>query len=235
MKAAICDDNIIFLEEMKRELQENHGLNDIHTYFEVDKFFDEVEKGVEYDLVFLDIDWGSIKTTGLDFGEKLYELMPHVPIILVTGYNDRFAQHVLLSEMNLIGYLTKPIDSVVLKRYLDKAKGRSRAIHYLNVSSQGVVNRIQTDMIVHMESHNHSVHIYTEEGMYVIYEKLSDISKRLPTGFAQSHKSFLVNLKYVAALEGKEVVMKNGRRIPISRGYQGEIKEKFFAYIGEMI
>lgn len=229
MRIAVCDDNQIFLEEMKIQLH-RQGMDDVHTYFEVEQFFDDVKE--EFDLVFLDIDWGEIKETGLDFGEKLYELMPHVPIVLVTGYNDRFAQHVLLSEMNLIGYMTKPIDVKVLEKYLHKAKGKSKRVQYLNVSIQGETVRLRTDEIVHIESHNHLIQIYTEDEMFTVYEKLNDVIKRLPKEFLQCHKSFVVNLDKASSIDGKSILLQNGKVIPISRSFQTDARRRFFKHIG---
>lgn len=235
MKVAVCDDNIIFLEEMRRELQMNQGIDNVYTYSEINLFFQDISEGEKYDVIFLDIDWGEVKTTGLEFGEKLYKVLPHVPVILMTGYNDRFAQQILLKEMNLVGYLTKPIDSSVVAMYLRKVKDKKIRVNYINLSSQGMVVRLATNEIVHIESHNHQIHVCTENERYVVYEKISDIQKRLPEEFVQCHKSFLVNLEYVAALEGKEVVMKDGNHISISRTYYNRMKEQFFRYIGEML
>lgn len=235
MKVAVCDDNIIFLEEIRRELQMNQGIDTVYTYSEIDRFFQDISEGEKYDVIFLDIDWGEVKTTGLEFGEKLYKLLPQIPIILMTGYNDRFAQQILLKEMNLVGYLTKPIDSSVVTRYLSKVKDRKIQANHINLTSQGMVVRLVTNEIIHVESHNHQSHVHTKNDRYVVYEKISDILKRLPEEFVQCHKSFLVNLEYVSALDGKEVVMKDGKRIAISRTYYNSMKDKFFTYIGKMI
>lgn len=236
MKIAICDDNRIFLDELEQILLENHTeIEKIDTYYDVKRFFAEISEGAKFDLIFLDIDWGEIKTTGLEFGERLYKIMPHVPIILVTGYNDRFAQHILLSEMNLIGYLTKPVDKKVLAQYVEKAKVKSKNIHYLNLLTQRTIIRLQTDDIVYVESHNHQIAVHTDEDSYLVYEKISDIMKRLPDCFVQCHKSYLINLNYVSIIDGKLAHMTNGKKIPISCANLTEVKDKFFAFIGDML
>lgn len=106
----------------------------------------------------------------------------------------------------------------------------SKEIAYLTISSQGMMVRIDTNDIRHIESHNHKIHIYTEEDIYIVYEKLSDVLNRLPEEFVQCHKSFLVNLNHVAAIEGKEVVLKEGKRIAISRTYHNHMKDRFIRH-----
>lgn len=236
MKIAICDDNKIFLDELEQMLLENHTeIEKIDTYYDVERFFTKISEGTKFDLIFLDIDWGKIKTTGLEFGERLYKIMPHVPIILVTGYNDRFAQHILLSEMNLIGYLTKPVDKKVLAKYMEKSKEKSKKIQYLNISTQRTTIRLNIQDIIFAESNNHQITVYTEKNSYVVYEKISDIMKRLPNEFIQCHKSYLVNLNYVSVIDGKSVHMASGKKIPISRSYHSDVKDKFFTFIGDML
>lgn len=235
MRAAVCDDNVIFLKEMQQELFENHDFEEVHIYSEIEKFFENIENGEKYDIVFLDLDWREGEITGLELGEKLYEHAPHLPVILVTGYNDRFAQHILLSEMNLVGYLTKPVNKELLAQYVKKIRTKSRLPQYLIISCQGRALRLQTEKIIHVESHNHKIYVFMENEMHVVYEKLSDILKRLPEEFVQCHKSFLVNLNWISSIEGKEIIMQSEKRIPISRTYQENIRERFFDFIGETI
>lgn len=104
-------------------------------------------------------------------------------------------------------------------------------VNSLTISSQGKIIRINTDKIRCIESHNHRVYIYTDKEKYTVYEKLSDILQRLPESFIQCHKSFLVNLEYVEALEGKEIILIEGRRISISRTYYNQTKDKIMEYI----
>lgn len=236
MKIAICDDNRIFLDELKQVLLEAYPqIERIDTYYDVERFFEKLSEGAKYDLIFLDIDWGEIKTTGLEFGERLYKIMPHVPIILVTGYNDRFAQHILLSEMNLIGYLTKPVDRQVLAQYMEKAKGKSKKIHYLNLMTQRTMIRLRTDDVIYIESHNHQIAVHTDADSYLVYEKISDIMQRLPDYFVQCHKSYLINLNYVSIIDSKSAHMINGKKIPVSRASLSGVKDRFFAFMGEML
>lgn len=55
--------------------------------------------------------------TGLDWAEELSQRLPNIGVICVTGYNDRYAQHILLRNFNLVGYLTMPLDVQLLSRY----------------------------------------------------------------------------------------------------------------------
>ena len=127
MRIAVCDDNLIFLEEMQKRLNRYPDVGGISLFSNMEHFFEELEEGGDFDLVMMDLDWKG-EETGLEFAERLYRSAPHMAVIYITGYNDRFAQHVLLSETNLIGYLTKPVGESILARYLEKVRAiRSRS------------------------------------------------------------------------------------------------------------
>ena len=52
-------------------------------------------------------------------------------------------------------------------------------------------------------------------------------------GFIQIHKSFLVNYKYIFQIRSNEVVMDDGKILPLSKYRAKEVKEKFIGLVGE--
>lgn len=139
----------------------------------------------------------------------------------IVVYDDD-AEHLREAEIKLREF----IDSI---GWTCEVKGYSN--DYLEISSQRMVVRLELNQIRHIESHNHKIYVYTEDEVYMVYEKLSDILRRLPDYFVQCHKSFLVNLDYVAAIESREVVMKEGKRIAISRTYYNQMRERFVEHV----
>ena len=55
--------------------------------------------------------------------------------------------------------------------------------------------------------------------------KITEYLRRLePYGFAAPHKSFIVNLYHVKAIQGYDIVMMNGDRIPLSQKRSSEFR-----------
>lgn len=234
MRVAICDDNLIFLEELEKKLNEHCMITKVDSFSSPLELVMKIQEEEKYDLIFMDIDWGSQeKQNGLQWGEEISRILPTVSIIFVTGYNDRFSQHVLLTEANILGYMTKPVNDTILDRYLKKAKEKNVEPKYLVISRQSGKITIPMEKIIYIESHNHKAIIHTEETEYVIYEKLADLQKRLLKKFIPCHKSYIINMDWVSTYEGKAFNMRNGKEIPISRSYIGKAKESFFRYLGE--
>lgn len=231
MRVAVCDDNNNFLTELENRLQQYPFVKQVEQYTRVEVFFEELKSGEHFDLLLMDLDWGEEKT-GLEYAEQLYRTAPHIPVIYVTGYNDRFAQHVLLKETNLAGYLTKPIDDVLLEKYLQKVIDRRESEYKLSFQQQGRVVSLDTNRIIYLESRNHTSIVHTDTETYSIYEKISSLFTRLPNTFVQCHKSYVVNMRWIQRLEAGKILLKNGEVVSVSRTYTVKTREKVLRFMG---
>lgn len=234
MRIAVCDDDKLFLKAFAEKLCSYPCISRVKSYSQIENFFMDLEEGERIDLVFMDLDW-SREQTGIAHAEQLYRTAPHLPVIYVTGFNDRFAQHILLQETNLAGYLTKPIDGALLDKYLRKVTDRRDSGKILTFQQQGRAVSVEVNRIVHLESRNHISSVYTDAGSYIVYEKLSDLLSRLPDTFVQCHKSHVVNMRWVRRLEPERILLKNGQAVSVSRSFRAKTREKVFRFMGLQI
>ena len=100
----------------------------------------------------------------------------------------------------------------------------------LTLSMRQTVERIDCHEIYFMESRGHNVYIYTKNREIRIYQKLTDLSHRLPRYFHQCHKSYIVNLEHVTRFEKTLLYMADGRIVPVSRTHQAETKAVYSIY-----
>lgn len=235
LKVAVCDDNEMFLKEVKAVLSELNQIDEAYYYASPQDLLKDIVDGqISPNLLLMDIQFGETKN-GLNYAEELLHIAPELGVICVTGYNDRYAQHVLLHNINLIGYLTKPLDKELLISYLNKAVGKFKSPAFLQFTSHGKSYSISTDSIFYIESRNHTIHLHTEKTCYEFYGKLSQLQPKLPECFAQCHKSFLINMNHVDSIEPNNLTLSSGEKIPVSKNYQSAVKESFFRYIGQNI
>lgn len=236
MRVAICDDESIALEMLHEQLKEIREITQIRTYLASADFLLSVENGERFDLVFMDIDWKEEKT-GIDFAADLLKLSPLTQIIYVTGYNDRFSQQIFLKNANLCGFLVKPVNMDTLLQLLEKAKEKMvlQEEEKLVVKGSGIIHAIPYQEISYFESAGRKLVIFTLDGKIEIYEKLDDLRKRLPEGFLQCHKSFLVNMNHIRRIDKNHILLKSGTEIPISRAKYAETRERYFRYMGETL
>ena len=214
---------------MKKILLNEIFVETVITYSKPDRLLGDIKEHEGFDLVILVLEWECGKT-GFYWGEEIYKTAPHLPVVFITGYNDRFAQHVLLTKVNLLGYLTKPVDTEILHRYLVKADALCERIEYLVMKIQGRIFFVHMKDIIYIESEAHKVKVHTGQEVYTIYEKLSEIKERLSKDFAQCHKSFLVNMNCISVIDSKGLVLKNEIELPVSRTFSTQLREDFLKF-----
>ena len=153
LNIAVCDDSDVFLQEAEAVLRRDARIGEIRLYHTLEQLLKDVhdrEKGI--DLVIMDIEFDTQKN-GLTAAEEICRVRPQIHIIYVTGFIDRYAQHILLSQVNLAGYLTKPLDSDLLTCYLDKIYRASSLKSFFTLSTEdfSILTRLFTKSLLMQE------------------------------------------------------------------------------------
>jgi len=234
MEIAACDDNKPILEAIEQQLWALGMADNVYTFSDLDTFLFSVDGGKRYDAVLMDIEWGE-KVAGMDVAAELYKLCPETKIIYVTGHVEQFSQQIFLHRANLSGFLTKPVDTELLRANLQKV---ADAIPYeeqpaLVLKQKGAPVSISLREICFIESRGHTIHVHTAEETITAYERLDSIMGVLPAGFYRCHKSFIVNMRQIRRFEQSEILLKNGEHVPVSRARYAECKDAYFDFMGK--
>ena len=235
MRVMICDDEkapAIYLQELllKQKDIEIQGI-----FQGQEELWQHLSEESLPDVVFMDIDWKE-KQSGIMLAKKMFEKYPSVQIIYVTGYNDRFSQHIFLEDANLCGYLVKPVQEELLVEILSKAqKRRNVSEDKFIVKQRGTIQAFANKEILCFESKGHHVFIHTKDAIVQIYEKLDECERKLPRQFARCHKSYVVNMDNIVYIDKNEIQLKGIKKVPISKSKYQEFRENYFKYMGENI
>jgi len=188
---------------------------------------DKALKSMSIDLVFLDINMPHI--SGLQY-LKSSSISPKV--IVTTAYHEYALE---AYELDILDYLLKPIS---FERFL---KAVNKALHYFelerNVTTKKHVNyfflkcdkrleKIIYDDILFIESMQNYVHIHTTTQKLTAHCTLKSIKEKLsPQKYIQTHKSFIIAIDKINAIEGNQVIIQ-GQKIPISKYLKNEVMKK---------
>ncbi|MEO0473502.1 MAG: LytTR family DNA-binding domain-containing protein [Bacteroidota bacterium] len=196
---------------------------------------DSVESGrdlirmVQPDLVFLDVEMPPF--TGFD----LLSLFPSAEfsIIFTTAYSKYAIQAIRASA---IDYLLKPINAEDLTESLQRVKEvrdqhaltqllqenleRPPENHKIAISSMDAWVFIDKTEIMYLEAARRYTVVSTTKGEHVVSKPLSYFESLLTEPhFFRSHRSYLVNLKFVEKLvkrDGGYILLKNDMQIKLS-------------------
>lgn len=216
-----------------------HGiLCRISQFPNAESFLFEWEENRVWDVLFLDIQMPGID--GVELARKIREQDDRTAIIFVTGISDYMQEGY---EVSALHYLVKPVDASKISACLDrvmKEHGENAKEKMFLLDAEDVTEgapgerktvKISAKEILYIESFAHETELHTGQGVYRVREGIGTWQKRLAdSGFAGSHRSYLVNLLYVLRVEKKEVVLDTEERLPLSRRNRNEFNTAFIRF-----
>lgn len=183
------------------------------------------------DLIFLDIEMP--KLSGLQFID-LY--CKDIDVILTTAYSNYALEGY---EKNVIDYLMKPVTYDRFLRATEKVFNISNRKNAGNTDKsdpeedfilvkteyKGKYRKINFSEIIFIEGLKNYVSIYTnQQEKIVTYIGIGEIENKLPKSkFIRVHRSFIISMDYVIAIDGNEVFMKDGPRVPMAGNFKDEL------------
>ncbi|MCR8560430.1 LytTR family DNA-binding domain-containing protein [Mucilaginibacter sp. BJC16-A38] len=180
-------------------------------------------------LTFLDIDMPGV--SGLELANMV---AGKTAVVFITSYRE-FGPEAF--QVNAIDYLLKPISYAAFLKCIHKVQerlstaapsGKETGFIFVKGDLKGKYIRIIVSDILYIQSSLHYVDIFLPGEKITTYLTLSELEEKLSvTDFCRVHRSFIVNLKRIKAIEQSQIRLENKELIPIGRGY----REEFFRRI----
>ena len=210
MKIVCCDDDINIGNQLKEYLQ--LYFESITAPFPEFCFFNSGEDLLicadEIDIAFLDVEMPGLN--GIQLGEELKRRYPNIIIFIVTSYPDYLDDAM---RFQVFRYLSKPIDKNRLFRNMKDALFKySTLSRKIQIETKNQVTMVYTRDIVLVEAKERKVFVHTKDKIYESIQKMDFWIEKLPSNsFFQSHRSYIVNLRFVSHFDNTLIYLCNGR------------------------
>lgn len=208
----------------------------------------EIIRELQPQLVFLDIEMPHLNGFGV-----LKQLEPiGFEVIFVTAFSH-YAVNAF--EHQATGYITKPVNAeklqaavnAAIKRIEEKAINRNLFSLLAQNNRQDVPDKIPlsttggllfvklTDIMFCESSGNYTHFFLCDEKKIVVSRQLGEYEKLLPeNNFIRIHDKYIINLSYIREYikgSGGEVVLENGRQLPVATRRKEEFMSRFEKWI----
>ncbi len=227
MKVLICDD-LKEETDLLQDLLSNYGITPI-VFNDSSNALEYIYQNMQIDICFLDIIMPNLN--GIDMAKALREKGYEGKIIFLTSTTDFAYQSYFVEAFD---YILKPVVKNNLNKVMDKISNKLSTcnVNGITVHTKNITSFIPFNNIKYVEVINHKVyfHLLNQENIS-ISASLKTIASQLlhDEQFIQCHVSFIVNLNYISTIEGKSIILYNGKIIPISRSFP-DIKKSFIKW-----
>ncbi|WP_280640648.1 LytR/AlgR family response regulator transcription factor [Hymenobacter volaticus] len=188
----------------------------------------EVLRTQEVDLLFLDVEMPLM--SGID----LLNTLQNPPLVVLITSSKQYAVEAF--EHDVVDYLVKPVSYARFLKAAQRALEVSQAhpteaatpadadFTFMKVDTKLV--KVLFDEVRYVEALGDYVHIVTGQSKLIVYSTMKAVEEKFPdTLFVRVHRSFIVNLKRVQAIEDNNIII-DSKHIPIGQTYMREVFQR---------
>jgi len=245
IKTVIADDEVLARQKLRQLLQDDDSVEIVGEGANALETIDLVQF-TNPDLILLDIHMPDMDGFDIVSALSANEQVRMPKIIFTTAY-DQYA--IRAFEINAIDYLLKPFTRERLRQAFQRAQEQLAASHEngtgkkldqdeasyatrLVFKSKGRILFLPMTDIRWVGAEENYVRICADRENHLLRETMAHFETRLdPNCFIRVHRSAIVNLQHVKEIrtdsqEGESfVLMQDGQRVPMSRGYRARISQ----------
>lgn len=236
MHLILCDDDNVFLDKLETRIRgmcQKHGIAVGMERYDSSKKMLEGLKDLDTVPVFL-IDIDMPEVNGFEVASFLKKWNRECCIGFVSNKDElvfqAFAYHPFF-------FIRKThLDEELEPQLLELQKKMGVKVPKIELQTGRQTVEVALDTIWFVESEKNYLLFYREKderGDAVrVRMKIAEAEKELePHGFVRTHKGYLVNMNYVYRLRENEILLLNGKHVPVSRSYLNQVRMKIMGAV----
>lgn len=214
MIVAICDDELIFREELKYKLiNYKHKMRMHLDIVEFSSGSDLLKCNLNFDVIFLDYQMPGLD--GLNTAKVLRTRNNICSIIFITSFPEFMID---AFSVNTFRFLIKPLNDDKLISAINDYIKEKKMFSPITVNTYDGQIVINSEDIVYLEGDGKYCNIRTINGCYHSSKTLASVFELLPKHcFFRTHKSYVVNMYCISLINDNCIALNNNEKIKISR------------------
>ncbi len=233
IRLAVVDDDANYRSEIKKLLERYESENGVK--FNILEFTDGDEILENYkpdlDMILFDIEMEFVD--GMTAAQKIREVDQDVTIVFITN----MPQYAIKGyQVGALDYILKPLNYYAFSQTMQRAIGRRKTSDkkYIVAGERGVKQKIDASEIRYVEVINHDLIFHTTGGERNAKGTMRETMKELEgLDFFQCNKGYLINLEYVDAMSGNDVVIGEDH-LQVSRAKKKPLIDALNEYMRKM-
>lgn len=226
MKIAICDDNSKDIELLHNHILTHTHNHEIIEFLSPKPFLQRFYAGEHFDILFIDVQMPN--SDGWEIARELKETKTNLFIVVVTVLGERIYN--CFDRVNW--FVEKPVSEAQTHEILDKAH-KLLFPRVIEFRSEKMTLSLTAPEIISFEIQRNDLLMQSVKGQFKFRSSMKDIHENISDMpcFVQTHQSYIINLDFYHEIDGNDIMMKNGIRIPLSRKQKKPFFDSMAAYI----
>ncbi len=194
------------------------------------------------DLILMDINING-EYDGIELAGLIHEQWP-IPIVFITSLQDDLTFK-RASRAAPLNFLVKPFSKLQLQRTIELTVRKLTATkdtglltkpapaaapenqtwesdflfqEHFFIKTRQQLEKVAVVDVIYLEADGHYCQVHTDKRKFLVHQAMSELALRLPANFISTHRSYLVNVARVTAVDLQDNVVKLGEReVPMSR------------------
>lgn len=236
MNILLVEDEYLARAELSHLLQKDKRVSNIIEAETIQEAL-KVLLSQSIDIAFLDIHLTD--ESGMDLADMLKDI-PNPPVIIFATAYDNYAIEAF--EKNARDYILKPFEEKRVKEALNRAVSQLESnaeqekqadrLDAVSVHTDDRIYLVKMKTIAVVEATQGKTLLYTDSEQFETRETLQHWEQKLTMhSFMRVHRAFIINLDKISEIEPwfnqtYQVTMLNGMKVPVSRSYIKNFKEK---------
>jgi len=177
-----------------------------------------------YQIIFLDIYMPGL--SGMDTARAVRKADRNCAIVFATTSHSHGMDSF---EVQAADYLVKPFRQEDVCEALDWCISQhARTMRCLQVLSEWEQVDIPLQSLRYIEIQGHQAQLHTQDQVISTRRSLDDLESAINSSdFIRCHRSFLVNMDYITGIQGKDLCLEDGVRVPIGPSSAAQVKRAF--------
>jgi len=167
----------------------------------------------------------------LNYAKKIRATKPDAYIIFATNATKSNIQRLVTPSVGVSGLLFIPPEKEALYQTINEIAAERATLgdtgEVFTIKSGSEYRKIPLQSILFFQSKEKKIALSTDKQEIEFYSSLSAITGQIPDYFIRCYKSFIVNTKFIIAVDVStmEISLTNGFKLPLSRQYKGDFKQ----------
>lgn len=227
IRVAVVDDDMYICSKIENILLAYGSVSTVKFETEVfvsgEELIEFINEEHDFDLIFMDIEMNGL--TGIEVGKSIRNELQNqlTQIVYVTGRDGYERQ---LFKVRPFDFVRKPIiDNEIITILETYIRLYSRMNEFFEFRHNRQLIKIPFKDILYFYSENKKVMAVLIDEKISFYDKLSNVSKKLPCEFMVIHQSFIINKTYISKYRYDNITMQNGENLSISQAYRKNVRK----------